>query len=72
MAYKVLVRNSEEDEWDAVLDMKLSRTKSVHRLFIDEEAAQYFIDNLTEKSPKDEFMIVEAPELDDEDLVAPV
>lgn len=66
MGYKVLVKNSEDDTWDPVLDMKLSRTKAVPRLFLDEEAAQYFIDN-TEKSPGDLFKIEEAPELEDVD-----
>jgi hypothetical protein len=48
--------------------MKLSRTRSVPRLFIDEEAAQYYID----QQPKQEeggynrqFRIEEAPELED-------
>lgn len=44
MAYKVLVQTSEDGDWDPVLDMKLSRTRTVPRLFLDEEAAQYFID----------------------------
>ena len=35
MAYKVLVQVSEDGDWDPVLDMKLSRTRSVPRLFID-------------------------------------
>ena len=68
MAYKVLVQVSENGDWDPVLDMKLSRTRSVPRLFIDEEAAQYYID----QQPKQEeggynrqFRIEEAPELED-------
>jgi len=68
MAYKVLVQVSEDGDWDPVLDMKLSRTRSVPRLFLDEEAAQYFID----QQPKQEdggynrqFKIEEAEELDD-------
>ena len=68
MAYKVLVQVSEDGDWDPVLDMKLSRTRSVPRLFIDEEAAQYYID----QQPKQEeggysrqFKIEEAPELED-------
>jgi len=68
MAYKVLVQVSEDGDWDPVLDMKLSRTRSVPRLFIDEEAAQYYID----QQPKQEegsynrkFKIEEAEELDD-------
>ncbi len=44
MAYKVLVQVSEDGDWDPVLDMKLSRTRSVPRLFLEEEDAQYFID----------------------------
>ena len=68
MAYKVLVQVSEGGDWDPVLDMKLSRTRSVPRLFIDEEAAQYFIDQQPkqeEGSYKRQFKIEEAPELED-------
>ena len=68
MAYKVLVQVSEEGDWDSVLDMKLSRTRSVPRLFLDEDAAQYYID----QQPKQEeggynrkFKIEEAEELED-------
>ena len=68
MAYKVLVQVSEDGDWDPVLDMKLSRTRSVPRLFLDEEAAQYYID----QQPKQEeggynrkFKIEEAEELED-------
>jgi len=68
MAYKVLVQVSEDGDWDPVLDMKLSRTRSVPRLFLDEDAAQYYID----QQPKQEegsynrkFKIEEAEELDD-------
>jgi len=68
MAYKVLVQVSENGDWDPVLDMKLSRTRSVPRLFLEEEDAQYFID----QQPKQEeagyrrqFKIEEAPELED-------
>lgn len=50
MAYKVLVQVSENGDWDPVLDMKLSRTRSVPRLFLEEEDAQYFID----QQPKQE------------------
>ena len=69
MAFKVLVQVSEDGDWDPVLDMKLSRTRSVPRLFLDEEAAQYYID----QQPKSEsvnylrkFKIEEAPELEDD------
>jgi hypothetical protein len=68
MAYKVLVQVSEDGDWDPVLDMKLSRTRSVPRLFLDEDAAQYYID----QQPKQEegnynrkFKIEEAEELED-------
>ena len=50
MAYKVLVQVSEDGDWDPVLDMKLSRTRSVPRLFLEEEDAQYYID----QQPKQE------------------
>lgn len=69
MAYKVLVQVSEDGDWDSVLDMKLSKTRAVPRLFIDEEAAQYYID----QQPKQEsvgytrqFKIEEAPDWKDE------
>jgi len=68
MAYKVLVQVSEDGDWDPVLDMKLSRTRSVPRLFIDEEAAQYYIDQQPkqeEGSYSRQFKIEEAPELED-------
>ena len=68
MAYKVLVKLNDTEDWIPVIDMKLSRTKKVERLFIDEDAAQYFID----QQPKQEggeynrqFKIVEAEELED-------
>ena len=68
MAYKVLVQVSEDGDWDPVLDMKLSRTRSVPRLFLDEEAAQYFIDQQPKQEDggyKRRFKIEEAPELED-------
>jgi hypothetical protein len=68
MAYKVLVQVYEGGDWDPVLDMKRSRSRIVPRLFIDEEAAQYYID----QQPKSEegsysrkFKIEEAPALED-------
>lgn len=66
MAYKVMVKVSDNGSWDPVLDMKLSRTKTVPRLFIDEEAAQYFIDQQPKVEEEGanqyrrEFKIVEA------------
>ena len=68
MAYKVLVQVSEDGDWDPVLDMKLSRTRSVPRLFIDEEAAQYYIDQQPKQEEggyKRQFKIEEAEELED-------
>lgn len=75
MAYKVLVKLNDTEDWIPVIDMKLSRTKKVDRLFIDEEAAQFYIDQQAkgdERTYSRQFKIEEAPELDDDDLVAPI
>jgi len=68
MAYKVLVQVSEDGDWDPVLDMKLSRTRSVPRLFYTEEDAQIFIDQQSKQASEGyvrQFKIEEAEELED-------
>lgn len=59
MAYIVKTRLTEESEWKDVIDMKMSKLKSVPRLFLEKDDAEYFIKN-TLKLNENLVMIEEA------------
>jgi len=64
MACKIETRlNNESENWHPVIDMKLSKTKRVDRLFIDEEEAHRFAKN-TLKLGEDLYRLIEAEPID--------
>jgi len=44
MPYKVYTRLNETNEWDSIVDMKLSKLTRVDRVFMSEEEAKQFIE----------------------------
>jgi len=62
MAYKIYVKLSENDTWTSVMDVKLSRTKKIDRIFMNEKEVNHFKNTvLSDTDP--EFIKVE--ELDE-------
>ena len=58
MAYKVEYNcGIEEESWNPIINMNLSKTKAVVQLFLSEEQAQAYIDE--EDGDKDRYRIVE-------------
>lgn len=65
MAYKVLTRLNENDSWDAVIDMKLSKTRKVERLFYTEADAEHFINNHLKTIERSNIKVEEAENYDE-------
>ena len=50
--YKIMTRlEEEEDVWNDVIDTKLSKTKSVTKIFFTEEEAEVYIKNVSKLKP---------------------
>jgi hypothetical protein len=62
MAYKIYTKLSENDTWTSVMDVKLSRTKKVDRIFMNEKEVKHFVATAL-KDTDEEFIKVE--ELDE-------
>jgi hypothetical protein len=63
VAYKVFQKLSEEGRWIAIIDVKLTRTKTVHRLFKEKSEAEFFIKKMMARENQDWIKI---EEVDDE------
>jgi hypothetical protein len=59
--YKIYTKTSEDSGWDAIIDVKNSTTKIVHRVFMNQEEVDAFVRVALKDKPED-FIKVEQVE----------